>query len=268
MATPLASYILDGNSDYVTVADHADLDADTHISYGIWVKLDYDAVDSGSVYLFDRAAAHSMWIDEGRRVHWYIYDALETPILQVISKGRVPLDQPVFIVGTATEVGATLVMKIYIEGVLDNTATFTATMPAAVAAATYIGAYRTPSGYLKGTISSAFMTDDLVTAAEVLACYVDADGDHTGNINNLGISIITATEANITNTNGSAGAGTGVGTAAARDYMDLIQSMEGGNVMLVGEAMTRYNTHQPIKIKHVKWHGDTIADNDQLTLTN
>ena len=264
MATPKASYILDGAGDYVSVGDSANLDADTYISLGIWVKLDYDALDSGDVYLFDRAVAHSIWIDVGGKVHFSISGGGEA-----ISNGRLPLDQPVFVVCTAIDSGTNLVMKIYIEGVIDETLTIAgAGLPVAVAVSTYIGAYRTPANYVKGTISSVFMTNDLVTAAEVLACYNDADGDHTGNIDSLSISIMTATEPDATNDNGAAGAGNVRGTAVIRTYMDLFQSMGSGNVMQIGEAMTRYNTHQPILVKKVKWFGDEILDNSQLTLTD
>ena len=264
MAIPKTCYILDGNSDFLDVGDHASLDSDDTISYGIWVKLDYDALDSGDVYLFDRAVAHSIWVDVGRKVHFSISGGGEA-----ISNGRLPLDQPVFVVCTAIDSGTNLVMKIYIEGDLDETLTIAgAGLPVAVAVSTFIGAYRTTSNYVKGSIASVFITNDIVTAAEVKACYVDVDGDHTGNIGSLSISLMTATEPDVTNDNGTAGAGNVRGTAVVRDYMDLIQSMGGGNIMHIGEAMNRYNTHQPILIKKVKWHGDEILDNSQLTLTD
>ena len=58
MATPNASYILDGNSDYITLVDAAVLDPATSLSIGMWVKLDYDALDSGDIYLYDLSLIH------------------------------------------------------------------------------------------------------------------------------------------------------------------------------------------------------------------
>ena len=185
MAAPIQSYLLDGNSDYITLVDHADFDAGTYLSLGMWFRPDYDVANDA--YLYHRQSTFSMYLTQNKRVAFFISGAGT-----LISSSPLVVEKKNFVVCTAAESGSDLLMKIYIDGVLDASSTlYSAAMPAAAATGVYIGAFETPANYLKGTVSSIFMTNDLVTGAEVATIFNHASGQATGNINALVIDIDT-----------------------------------------------------------------------------
>ncbi|KKL09419.1 hypothetical protein LCGC14_2566070 [marine sediment metagenome] len=255
MAAPIQSYLLDGNSDYITLVDHADFDAGTYLSLGMWFRPDYDVANDA--YLYHRQSTFSMYLTQNKRVAFFISGAGT-----LISSSPIVVEKKNFVVCTAAESGSDLLMKIYIDGVLDTSSTlYSAAMPAAAATGVYIGAFETPANYLKGTVSSIFMTNDLVTGAEVATIFGHASGQATGNINALVIDI--DTEGDLVNA-GTAGNGTAQGTAVARTYMDFGQ--QDVNVWHIPAAEAGYNTQKKVILSQIEHLGDDIADGSQVTI--
>lgn len=257
MASPTQSYILDGVGDYITLADNAGFDVSTYVSIGMWIVRDYDDLNSVSELLY-RQASYDVKIEAENQIRFTISGA---GVLD--SKGKIPADKPVFVVCTAEESGTSLVMKIYLGGILDNSVTIpTAAMPAANANALSIGGGAAGANPLKGTISSIFLTSDAITAAEVKTIFTSSAGQATGVLDNLVIDI--DTEGDLVNA-GSAGNGTAQGNAAARTYMHLFQALKDGSI-IIPEAETGYVVGKPVVVKGILWDGENIADGDQLTL--
>lgn len=281
MAAPTQSYILDGSGDYITVADHGDFDCATHISMGLWFRMDGDQHDTHycPVYLMARESWFDLYLErtsppgngrkylgaEAYRVVWNVegkatirsnvdYDE------STCYGGLVVPEKRHFVCAVATESGTSLILSIYIDGKLAATKTFSSTtLPAAAATAIYIGADHDGDKELKGTVSSIFMTDDLVTAAEISTIFASASGQATGVLDNLVIDI--DTEGDLVNA-GSAGNGTANGNAAARTYMDLWQGGYPCKQAVIPSAETGYYTAQRLMPQEFRWVDATTADHN------
>ena len=259
MAAPQNCYILDGVGDYISLADHGDFDVDTYVSIGMWIYRDYDDLKTVST-LLHRASSYTVSINSENRVVFTVSGAGS-----IQSNGKIPAEKEVFVVCTAAESGTSLIMKIYLGGLLDNSETILlATMPAANANALTIGSGVAGATPLKGTISSIFLTSDAITAAEVGAIWSSTAGQATGVVDNLIIDI--DCEGDLANA-GTAGNGTAQGNAALRTYMSLWQSaVKNGGTIVVPEMETGYLTHKKVVMKSIRWEGESIADGDDLQL--
>lgn len=261
MASPTQCYLLDGTGDYISLADDAGFDVDTYVSIGMWIYRDYDDLGTVST-LLHRASSYTVDIDTDNRVRFTISGAGT-----IKSKGKVPAESETFIVCTAAESGTSLLMKIYLGGLLDTSETIlTAAFPAANANALYIGGAAAGADPLKGTISSILMTSDALTAAEINSIWSSTTGQITDLATADNVVIDIDTEGDLANA-GTAGNGTAEGDAVARTYMSLWQSaVKNGGVITIPEAETKYLTRKKVVVKAIRWEGENIADGDDLQL--
>lgn len=258
MTLPTQSVWLDGDSDYISLADNAAFDEDTACAMGLWFCMDDDASDADA-YLLDRTSSYSLYLDDKQRLTGVVGSST------IRSKKKLKKDKPYFVALNMYESGSDLVLELFVDDQMIETQTFAGTtMPAANANAFYIGADGGAASFLKGKVSSIFMTSDRVYAQELYDMVRSATPQATDNLDNLVIDI--DTEGDVANA-GSAGNGTLGGTAAQVTYLHIFQSLgSGGRTLFVPAGEPYYRTSKKLCPARVTWAGDDIADGDTLCI--
>lgn len=156
----------DGVDDHFYIADNAALDVANGLSMSIWIKRDYDddgdTDEIGSV--ISSRENHFIFYIHHDMLHIYVEGiGLWTDVVEI------PKQMLCHLVIVSIDSGSDHIQKVYQQGVLRNTKTWSGVnYPAATDTNLYVGCKYGSSNFLKGTVHHFMMSSDEWTQAEVI----------------------------------------------------------------------------------------------------
>lgn len=282
MATLNYAIHLNGSNEHWTLADDAELDyaGGDAFTFGLWLKPDWDYLTVGAAldkYIFSRNGTHALYADQSRegKLNYY-FESADGAVTWETSLLLLP-DRANFIMLTGAESGGDTTLCLYHQGVLHDTTVLSShAMPADTNTALYVGVdYGTTTNkYFKGSMTGWFHDNDAaLTAANALTLWNNGayDIDTTEALSmDSSIGFEENTGATFDNALHALWDGAGQNTPTWVNRLDPTSAAaEQNQAQTINLDFTGVgqNTHKTLIVDNIKWHGDSIADADQLELT-